>query len=49
MRLYPPVPVDSKVSAMDDVFVFADGTVVKKGREGDASSVRDGEVGVAVG
>ncbi|KAK6940709.1 Cytochrome P450 [Dillenia turbinata] len=29
MRLYPPVPVDSKVAAIDDV--LPDGTVVKKG------------------
>ncbi|KAH7517341.1 hypothetical protein FEM48_Zijuj09G0053200 [Ziziphus jujuba var. spinosa] len=29
MRLYPPVPLDSKVAAMDDV--LPEGTVVKKG------------------
>ncbi|KAK6937834.1 Cytochrome P450 [Dillenia turbinata] len=29
MRLYPPVPVDTKVAAIDDV--LPDGTVVKKG------------------
>ncbi|GMH31577.1 hypothetical protein Nepgr_033421 [Nepenthes gracilis] len=46
MRLYPPVPVDTKEAIADDV--LPDGTEVKRGTS-DVPSVRDGEVGEVVG